>query len=83
MNMNLIKKFTSRIYNCFRIASCPLLTACCSLLIFTSAAQEPTRHKIAIFAPLYLDSAFDESGNFKYEKSGAKFTNAGLDFYFG
>jgi hypothetical protein len=30
-----------------------------------------------------LDSAFDASGNFRYEKVGAKFTNAGLDFYYG
>src|SRR5687767_11702173 len=41
------------------------------------------RHKIALFTPLYLDSAFDANGNFRYEKSGAKFTNAGLEFYYG
>jgi ABC-type branched-subunit amino acid transport system substrate-binding protein len=46
-------------------------------------AQEEQRHKIAIFTPLYLDSAFDATGNFKYEKTGAKFTNPGLDFYYG
>lgn len=46
-------------------------------------AQEIKRHKIAIFTPLYLDSAFDASGNFRYEKTGAKFSNAGLDFYYG
>lgn len=54
------------------------------LLITVSAqAQEISRHKIAIFAPLYLDSAFDASGNFRYEKSGARFSSAGLDFYYG
>ena len=46
-------------------------------------AQEIKKHKIAIFAPLYLDSAFDATGNFRYEKTGAKFINPGLDFYYG
>lgn len=46
-------------------------------------AQEMQRHKIALFTPLYLDSAFDAAGNFRYEKSGARFVNAGLDFYYG
>lgn len=46
-------------------------------------AQEIKRHKIAIFTPLYLDSAFDAGGNFRYEKTGARFVNAGLDFYYG
>ena len=41
------------------------------------------RHKIAFFTPLYLDSAFDASGNFRYEKTGARFANAGLEFYYG
>jgi len=46
-------------------------------------AQDVKKHKIAIFTPLYLDSAFDASGNFIYEKTGARFVNAGLDFYYG
>lgn len=46
-------------------------------------AQEIQKHKIAIFAPLYLDSVFDAQGNFRYEKTGARFANAGLDFYYG
>jgi len=46
-------------------------------------AQEMQRHKIALFTPLYLDSAFDATGNFRYEKTGARFVNAGLDFYYG
>lgn len=46
-------------------------------------AQEFKRYKIAIFTPLYLDSAFDAAGNFRYEKTGARFANAGLDFYYG
>ena len=47
------------------------------------SAQEITRHKVAVFSPLYLDSAFDARGNFRYEKSGAKFSVPGLDFYYG
>lgn len=46
-------------------------------------AQQIKRHKIALFTPLYLDSAFDATGNFRYEKTGARFVNAGLDFYYG
>lgn len=47
------------------------------------SAQELRKHKIAIFTPLYLDSAFDAAGNFRFEKTGARFVNAGLDFYYG
>ena len=46
-------------------------------------AQEIPKHKIAIFTPLYLDSAFSTAGDFRYEKTGAKFVNQGLDFYYG
>src|SRR3954469_5132727 len=46
-------------------------------------AQNIQRHKIAIFTPLYLDSAFDANGEFKYEKTGARFVHPGLDFYYG
>ena len=49
----------------------------------TVKAEDTLRHKIAVFTPLYLDSAFDARGNFRYEKSGAKFSVAGLDFYAG
>lgn len=57
-----------------------------TVLVFLSGilnAQEIRKHKIAIFTPLYLDSAFDAAGNFRYEKTGAKFVNPGLDFYYG
>src|SRR5215203_755187 len=53
------------------------------LAVHVVFAQEVERHKIAVFTPLYLDSAFDVTGSFKYEKTGAKFTNPGLDFYYG
>jgi hypothetical protein len=46
-------------------------------------AQEMVRHKIALFTPLYLDSAFDANDNFRFEKTGARFSNPGLEFYYG
>jgi hypothetical protein len=66
----------------FNLKKVYLLIAYCLLLVNVHA-QGIKKHKIAIFTPLYLDSAFDATGNFRYEKTGAKFVNAGLDFYYG
>jgi Periplasmic binding protein len=42
------------------------------------------KHKIAIFAPLYLDSAFDAANEYRYAKNVfPKFINSGLEFYEG
>lgn len=41
------------------------------------------RQHIAIFAPLYLDSAFDAGGNYRYARSFPKFINPGLEFWEG
>jgi hypothetical protein len=41
------------------------------------------RHRIAVFVPLYLDSAFDASGNYRFDKVFPKFLNPGLEFYEG
>lgn len=43
----------------------------------------PQRHKIAIFAPLYLDSAFDARLSYRYGNSFPKYINPGLEFYEG
>ncbi|MEO5562500.1 MAG: amino acid ABC transporter substrate-binding protein [Chitinophagaceae bacterium] len=41
-------------------------------------------NKIAIFAPLYLDSAFDANQEYRYTKNiFPKFINSGLEFYEG
>src|SRR5688572_26544545 len=49
---------------------------------FGQAATGP--HKIAIFAPLYLDSAFDSMDNYRYAKNQfPEFINPGLEFYEG
>src|SRR6059058_297835 len=62
-----------------------ILSLFAAIFLLTSIlhAQKTQRHKIAIFTPLYLDSVFDAAGNFRYEKTGAKFVNPGLDFYYG
>lgn len=48
-------------------------------------AQTPApKNKIAIFAPLYLDSAFDEAGEYRFAKNSfPKYINPGLEFYEG
>jgi hypothetical protein len=48
-----------------------------------SAQDSGARHQVAIFIPLYLDSAFDVSNNYRYDKSFPKFINPGLEFYEG
>jgi hypothetical protein len=47
-------------------------------------AQDSThRQKVVVFAPLYLDSAFDAVNNYRYDKNFPKFINPGLEFYEG
>lgn len=65
------------------------MIALCLYFFSAIAAQAQTdsvivKHKIAIFAPLYLDSAFDASQEYKYAKNVfPKFINSGLEFYEG
>jgi hypothetical protein len=45
---------------------------------------DSARQHIAIFTPLYLDSAFDASGNYRYDnKTFPKQASAGLEFWEG
>ncbi len=60
------------------IASCLL-----SIGIFAQNGTAFPKQKIAVFAPLYLDSAFDGTNNYRYDKSFPKFINPGLEFYEG
>ena len=53
-----------------------------STLAQTSAPLNQ-RHRIAVFAPLYLDSAFDAAGNYRYGKTFPKYINPGLEFWEG
>ena len=56
----------------------------CMLAILSSAQDTIARHRIAIFAPLYLDSAFDANDDYRYAKNVfPKFINPGLEFYEG
>src|SRR6478735_2426677 len=42
------------------------------------------RQRIAIFTPLYLDSAFDVAGNYRYDaKTFPRISSAGLEFWEG
>lgn len=50
---------------------------------FHRSFGQNVKHKIAIFSPLYLDSAFDDLNNYRYEKQFPKFINPGLEFYEG
>ena len=52
-------------------------------LPFSESSAQTGKHKIAIFSPLYLDSAFDDLNNYRYEKQFPKFINPGLEFYEG
>ena len=66
------------VFGCFflLIAVCLLPTADC-------IAQNNSKQKIAVFVPLYLDSAFDATNGYRYEKNFPKFLNPGLEFYEG
>jgi hypothetical protein len=64
-----------------RIVKSLLLLAYCLLPICILA--QTNKHKIAIFSPLYLDSAFDDFNNYRYDKQFPKFINPGLEFYEG
>ncbi|MGQ0738251.1 MAG: ABC transporter substrate-binding protein [Bacteroidota bacterium] len=48
------------------------------------AQTDLPKYRIAIFAPLYLDSAFDENDEYRYAKNTfPKFINPGLELYEG
>ncbi len=48
-----------------------------------SQKSDTPRYHIAVFLPLYLDSAFDASGNYRFEQNFPKYLNPGLEFYEG
>ena len=58
------------------------------VLIFTATAHSQrdsasARLHVAVFSPLYLDSAFDAIDSYRYGKTFPRFFNAGLEFYEG
>ncbi|HEY6064437.1 MAG TPA: amino acid ABC transporter substrate-binding protein, partial [Chitinophagaceae bacterium] len=61
-----------------------LLIVFCLLSMLSSAQDSTYKHRIAIFTPLYLDSAFDSYNEYRYAKNiFPKFINPGLEFYEG
>jgi hypothetical protein len=63
-----------------------LCFTCLSFFSFTNAIgqNDVPKYKVAIFAPLYLDSAYDESNKYRYSKNiFPKFINPGLELYEG
>ena len=60
--------------------------ACCLLSITVSAQDSISiaKHRVAIFTPIYLDSAFDWNNEYRYANNILpKFINPGLEFYEG
>jgi len=55
------------------------------LFVLTNSleAQNTSKQRIAVFVPLYLDSAFDATNGYRYDKAFPKFINPGLEFYEG
>jgi hypothetical protein len=54
-------------------------------LVFSLSVYKayPQTHRISVFLPLYLDSAFDKSGSYKFNETFPKFINPGLEFFEG
>ncbi len=59
-----------------------LIIACCLSSLSTLAQSNVARQKIAVFTPLYIDSAFNGS-SYRYDKTFPKFLNPGIEFYQG
>jgi ABC-type branched-subunit amino acid transport system substrate-binding protein len=59
------------------------LLLCVFLVAVVSFKATAQRQKLAIFAPLYLDSAFNYAGDYRFSKSFPKFLNPGVEFYQG
>lgn len=77
-----MKRTRSLLKNVFQAAIYLLLLVFCTPRAV--AQQTGTKHKIAIFAPLYLDSAFDDNGEYRQAKNTfPKYINPGLEFYEG
>jgi len=66
-----------------------ILSGLILLLSFTGPTQglaqnnDTLKYHIAVFLPLYLDSAFDASGNYRFDQNFPKYLNPGLEFYEG
>jgi hypothetical protein len=62
------------------------ITACLILLFWITGiirGQEPPVYKVGVFVPLYLDSAFTETGTYRFGKGFPRQSLPGLEFYLG
>jgi hypothetical protein len=50
---------------------------------FAGDPHDSSRYQMAVFLPLYLDSAFDAAGNYRFDQNFPKYLNPGLEFYEG
>jgi len=72
--------------SCFFAAALPVRAQVDTTMHLPDTAHvrpDTSRLRLAIFVPLYLDSAFDAGGNYRYDKNFPKFINPGLEFYEG
>src|SRR5450432_1054445 len=49
----------------------------------SSHPSDSAGYHIAVFLPLFLDSAFDAAGNYRFDQNFPKYLNPGLEFYEG
>ena len=76
------KRFTTTIYDNMKIKSIIFLAITLGFSSLTFA--QTSKPRIAIFAPIYLDSAFDSMENYRYGKNQfPEFILPGLEFYEG
>jgi ABC-type branched-subunit amino acid transport system substrate-binding protein len=80
---HVMKKILLSVFSLLTIHFCAL-SQVDSIAYGNDNVTQIVKHKIAIFAPLYLDSAFDANNEYRYAKNNfPKFINPGLEFYEG
>lgn len=82
--MNNIRKYlTNALDLAVRMMSVILPVMVFSLPAAAQKDSLPGKARVAVFTPLYLDSAFDAGGNYRYGKTLPRHISAGLEFYEG
>ena len=81
--LSLVFHSTNKPLNKNRLKLTHYILSIVSCLLSISLNAQNGKQRIAIFAPLYLDSAFDATNTYRYDKNFPKFINPGLEFYEG
>jgi len=81
--LSLVFYSTNKPLNKNRLKLTHYILSIVSCLLSISLNAQNGKQRIAIFAPLYLDSAFDATNTYRYDKNFPKFINPGLEFYEG